>query len=178
MKIYTKSGDAGTTSLIGGTRVSKDDIRVETYGTIDELNSWIGLLGSMETIAQHQTLLTHIQQNLFTVGGQFAAENKEIQQRLPKISAADVSDLETQIDSITAQLPQLKKFVIPGGSIASSYASVARTVCRRAERCAVRNHSEDEHHLELSYLNRLSDFLFVFSRLLNIEEGIPERILE
>lgn len=177
MKIYTKTGDTGSTSLIGGTRVSKDDIRVETYGTIDELNSWIGLLGSMETTTQHHDSLTHIQQNLFTVGGQFAAENSETQKRLPRISATDIADLESAIDRMLAQLPQLKNFVIPGGCITSGYASIARTVCRRAERCAVRTHLEKENNLELSYLNRLSDFLFVFSRLLNIEAGVPEKFL-
>ncbi|MDD4847843.1 MAG: cob(I)yrinic acid a,c-diamide adenosyltransferase [Bacteroidales bacterium] len=177
MRIYTKTGDNGNTSLIGGNRVSKDDIRVETYGTIDELNSWIGLLGCLDATVSYSTFLSQIQRDLFAVGGRFAVNDDSIRQQLPRISPDSIINLEHQIDSITEKLPEIHNFVISGGCIASGYASMARTVCRRAERRAVSTHSCQENDLELKYLNRLSDFLFVFSRWLNIETHTPEKFL-
>lgn len=178
MKIYTKTGDSGTTSLFGGERIAKDDVRVETYGTIDELNSWLGLIKSLEINEQHQQMLLKIQQLLFSVGSWFAASgNAAAQLRLHRIAKADIEMLETSIDAMNEKLPSLKTFVLTGGCMASGYAAVARTVCRRAERCAVRMTLEKENETELCFLNRLSDWLFVFSRLLNIESGVEEKYL-
>lgn len=177
MKIYTKTGDQGTTSIIGGERISKDDIRVETYGTIDELNSWLGLIGSMSIEETHKQLLTQIQQQLFVVGGWFAA-SANAHTHLQRISKKEIEILEHSIDSMNEKLPLLKTFVLAGGSLASAYTSVARTVCRRAERSAVRMQKTQENSLEICYLNRLSDWLFVLSRLLNVEACIEEKYLQ
>lgn len=175
MKIYTKKGDQGTTSLIGGERVSKSDFRVETYGNIDELNSWLGLIASTDISDVHKKELKHIQQLLFSVGAWFASiGNESIQSRLQRISPSDIEHLEKGIDAMNEKLPKLNSFVLTGGSVSSGYTSVARTVCRRAERSALKIPVKNDSSIEISYLNRLSDWLFVLSRLLNIEAEIPE----
>lgn len=178
MKIYTKTGDSGTTSLFGGERISKADEQIETYGTIDELNSWLGLIGSLEIADNHKTMLTAIQQNLFNIGAWFASGNEKVKTKLKRISTTEIEILEKDIDAMNEKLPVLKSFVLTGGCIASGYASIARTVCRRAERCAVRITKEQENEFENCYLNRLSDWLFVLSRILNIESGVEEKLMK
>lgn len=173
--IYTKTGDKGTTSLIGGTRVSKADLRVEAYGTVDELNAQVGLLAEMVRTLSPGTFafLKGIQNNLFVVQTLLAAENPEQFAQLP----ADATEgLERQIDAINAQLPQLRSFVIPGGSMSGAQAHVARTVCRRAERCIVRLELQEKYAETQRYINRLSDFLFVLSRHLVLMEGQDESL--
>jgi len=177
LKIYTKTGDAGTTSLIGGTKVPKSHLRIETYGTVDELNSYIGLVGDMISDDQSRRTLKEIQDRLFTIGSSLACDpEKEPQMKIPDLKETDVLLLESEIDVMNDQLPPMKFFVLPGGHPAVSTTHVARCVCRRAERLCV---NMQEHELFVSpliitYLNRLSDYLFVLSRyfahLLNVEE--------
>ena len=166
MKIYTRTGDTGQTSLIGGRRVSKADLRIDTYGTVDELNSWIGLLRDQPVNANRRPLLKEIQDRLFTVGAELATDpEKPPQQAIPAIIEADIDQLETNMDLMDAGLPELRKFVLPGGHASVSYAHLARTVCRRAERIAIHLNSESSvDPLVIKYLNRLSDYLFVLSR--------------
>lgn len=161
MKIYTKTGDNGTTSLVGGTRVKKSDARIECYGTIDELNSYVGLIRDSFENKEIQQQLLIIQNKLFVVGGYFADEKGILQ----TISEDDVLFLEQKIDEISAELPPLQTFILPGGHLVSSYCQVARTVCRRAERiiCGLEQ-ERNEKMLSTAYLNRLSDYLFVLAR--------------
>lgn len=169
MKIYTKTGDLGETSLLGGTRVSKSDPRIEAYGTVDELNSCIGMLASHT--AHHRSVLLEVQHRLFDLGSLLALDPKS-KFPIPEISEEHVGELEQEIDRMDAQLPELKNFILPGGNVASGWAQICRAVCRRAERRVV----ELEGHSELSvrYLNRLSDYLFVLARMLLMEAGDPE----
>ena len=188
-KIYTKTGDRGSTSLIGGTKVRKSHLRIEAYGTVDELNSFIGLLGDhlaaapSETqhaqgpnLAEAQPLLREIQDRLFTIGASLACDpKKEPKFAIPDLREADIQALENAIDEMDAQLPAMKFFVIPGGHPAVSTAHIARCVCRRAERCIV--HLQDEEPVEplvLQYLNRLSDYLFELARFIGHRLSIPE----
>ncbi len=174
MKIYTKTGDRGTTALFGGTRVPKHHIRIETYGTVDELNSWIGLLRDQETGNQRETLL-YIQDRLFTLGAVLATDPEKAvlkngKQRLdiPRISEKDCTALEEEIDRMNEDLPPMTHFVLPGGHTTVSYCHIARCVCRRAERLATHLHDmEPFDNVILSYLNRLSDYLFVLARKLS-----------
>ncbi len=161
MKIYTKTGDDGTTSLVGGTRVQKDDPRIECYGTIDELNSYIGLIRDSIDNVEIQDQLLKIQNNLFVIGGVFANE-KDI---FLNVSDEEIHLLEQHIDEISAELLPLKTFILPGGHIVSSYCQIARTVCRRAERriCSL-DSNERGKRLSTVYMNRLSDYLFVLAR--------------
>ncbi|MCQ2607632.1 MAG: cob(I)yrinic acid a,c-diamide adenosyltransferase [Bacteroidales bacterium] len=161
MKIYTKTGDDGTTSLAGGTRVSKTDARIECYGTIDELNSYIGLIRDTFADVDVQKQLLDIQNNLFLIGGWLANE----QHVSCGISDQKISLLEQQIDKISAELPPLNSFILPGGHIVSSYCQIARTVCRRGERriCSL-DLEEQGKRLSTIYINRLSDYLFVLAR--------------
>lgn len=176
-KIYTKTGDKGTTSLIGGRRISKGDLRIEAYGTIDELNSWIGLLRDLSSSPKRKDFLKEIQDRLFTIGAEMAAETTTDIARLPDLKDSDISSIETEIDEINEGLPLLKHFVLPGGNVHVSYTHIARTVCRRAERCAIRLHDEEEFNfLIIKYLNRLSDFLFVLCRKVGWEENAEEVI--
>lgn len=172
--IYTKTGDEGHTSLVGSTRVLKCDIRVEAYGTVDELNSHIGLLAAQVDSPALRDELTGIQRTLFDIQTLLATE-REVPFALPRVEAAQVTALENLIDAMQARLPQLHSFVLPGGSIPSAQCHVARTVCRRAERCmvALAQQSPVEPVL-LKYVNRLSDYLFVLSRLLLLQAGLPE----
>lgn len=177
LKIYTKTGDAGKTSLIGGTKVPKSHLRIETYGTTDELNSYIGLVGDMITDVQSKTVLKEIQDRLFTIGSSLACDpDKEPLMKMPDLKETDVELLEKEIDTMNEVLPPMKFFVLPGGHPAVSTTHVARCVCRRAERLCV-NMQEHELFVDplvIKYINRLSDYLFVLSRyiahLLGVEE--------
>jgi cob(I)alamin adenosyltransferase len=175
MKIYTKTGDKGLTSLIGGTRVPKSSLRIECYGTVDELNSHIGLVRDQEVNAGRRPLLKEIQDRLFTIGSALAADPEKSKMKLPDLHAADVTLLEDEMDRLNLDLPELRAFILPGGHPAVSHAHVARCVCRRAERLVI-HLSEDSFVAELVavYLNRLSDFLFVLSRAMAHELGVEE----
>ena len=165
--IYTKTGDKGTTSLVGGSRVPKCDDRVEAYGSVDELNSYIGLVAELcrPLCQQHFDQLKRIQNELFIVQTLLATEDAQWLAKLPQLPADAVPTLEHSIDQMTAELPQNKAFIIAGGSTLSAHTHVARTICRRAERCCVRlNNAQPVNENLLSYLNRLSDYLFVLSR--------------
>ncbi|RZK48569.1 MAG: cob(I)yrinic acid a,c-diamide adenosyltransferase [Pedobacter sp.] len=175
MKIYTKTGDSGKTSLIGGTRVSKHHLRIEAYGTIDELNSYIGLITSQAISDQNKKFLKEIQDRLFTIGAALASDPEKSKMKIPDLLDADILQLETAIDEMNVGLPELKNFILPGGNIIVSFCHLARCVCRRAERLAVGLQEEsfvDEKILR--YLNRLSDYLFVLSRHFNYAAGLPE----
>ena len=165
MKIYTKKGDSGTTQLLGGKRVSKNHERIEAYGTIDELNSYIGLIRDHEIDENLYEFLIEIQDRLFTIGSLLAVENPDIKFKLPLLSEIDVEDLEKKIDLLEKNLDEMKSFVLPGGNKLVSFCHISRCVCRRAERIATTLPEETiQFKLILKYLNRLSDFLFVLSR--------------
>ncbi|GAB2454337.1 cobalamin adenosyltransferase [Hymenobacter qilianensis] len=175
MKIYTKTGDKGLTSLIGGTRVSKASLRIESYGTVDELNSYIGLVRDQEINAPRRDLLKEIQDRLFTIGASLASDPEKSKMKIPDLHAEDVLLLESEMDRMNEQLPELRAFILPGGHVAVSYAHIARCVCRRAERLAI-HLSEESFVAELVviYLNRLSDYLFVLSRQMAQDLGAEE----
>ncbi|HMP99190.1 MAG TPA: cob(I)yrinic acid a,c-diamide adenosyltransferase [Cyclobacteriaceae bacterium] len=175
MKIYTKTGDSGTTSLFGGTRLSKANMRIETYGTVDELNAHLGLLRDQEVNQKRQALLISIQENLFTIGAMLAAEPGNNKIKIPNITEAHIQQLESAIDEMDSQLSPMRNFVLPGGHQAVSIAHICRTVCRRAERlCVALHEAEGVHELVIKYLNRLSDYLFVLSRMISQELGATE----
>ncbi len=175
MKIYTKKGDGGNTSLIGGTRVPKDHIRIEAYGTIDELNSYIGLLRDQDISEKAKAVLIETQDRLFTIGSLLAADPEKSKMVLPLLQEADISFLEEEIDRMDAILPPMKSFVLPGGHTTVSYCHLARCVCRRAERNTIHLQRENPvDSLIIPYLNRLSDYLFVLSRMLAMELGAIE----
>lgn len=175
MKVYTKTGDAGTTALFGGTRVPKHHIRIDSYGTVDELNSFIGLIRDQEIDVRSKEILIHIQNKLFTVGAVLATDpekmilkNGKERLNIPKINEEDIQLLENEIDKMETELPPMTHFVLPGGHTTVSHCHVARTVCRRAERLATALYELepfDKHTLK--YLNRLSDYLFVLARKLS-----------
>lgn len=177
MKIYTKTGDQGTTALFGGKRVSKADLRINTYGTIDELNSWMGLLRDFEVNAPKKEILVSIQDRLFTVGSILATEPGNTKVKIPSLSEHDVETLEKDIDNMELTLEPMRFFVLPGGHQHVSFGHVARTVCRRAERLVIElNTHEAVEPLVIKYLNRLSDFLFVLCRWMSKQlkaEEIP-----
>jgi cob(I)alamin adenosyltransferase len=166
VKIYTKIGDKGTTSLIGGTKVSKSDLRIEAYGTVDELNSYVGLCNDLLTDERSKKILREIQDRLFTIGSSLACDpEKEPKMKIPDLKEEDVVLLEREIDKMNEVLPQMKSFILPGGHTTVSHIHVARCICRRAERCCVRlNEQVAEDLFVLKYLNRLSDYLFVLAR--------------
>ena len=177
MKIYTKTGDKGKTSLIGGTKVPKNDIRIETYGTVDELNSWIGLVNDQLNDAELGPELKEIQDRLFTIGSSLATDaDKESKMKLPDLHEADILYLEKQIDHMTTQLPEMKSFILPGGHSTVSSIHIARCVCRRAERLAVDMQQQDLFIEEkvIQYLNRLSDYLFTLARYVGQKLGVSE----
>lgn len=180
-KIYTKTGDKGSTSLIGGVRVPKNHIRIEAYGTVDELNSYIGMVSDAAGDATITEWLREIQDRLFTVGSVLATNpDKEVKMKLPDVHDEDVQWLEGLIDKMNEVLPEMRSFILPGGHIASSTCHVARCVCRRAERICVGMQEQEEYIPELiiQYLNRLSDFLFVLARYIahnNKVEDVPWR---
>ena len=170
IKIYTKTGDLGKTSLIGGTKVPKSHIRIETYGTVDELNSYIGLVGDHLSNEHTKVILKEIQDRLFTIGSSLACDpDKETLMKIPDLKETDITLLENEIDKMNETLPPMKFFVLPGGHVAVSTVHVARCVCRRAERLCV-NMQEHEMFVDplvIKYLNRLSDYLFVVSRYIS-----------
>ncbi len=177
MKIYTKTGDGGTTALFGGTRVPKHHIRIESYGTVDELNSHIGLIRDQEINPYYKTVLAEIQDRLFTVGAILATPpDKETlkngQPRLQNLGLVqtDIEFLENEIDTMEKSLPQMTHFVLPGGHTTVSFCHIARCVCRRTERLATHLHElEPTNEQVLKYLNRLSDYLFVLARKLTFD---------
>ena len=177
MKIYTKTGDRGETSLVGGQRVSKCCERLESYGTVDELNAHIGLLITHCTDAADQTFLTRVQSALFVVGGYLATDTTQRPVRTGNIVTADmVASVEQEIDRLEEALPPLRLFILPGGCAAASQAHVCRTVCRRAEREILRLAATgaEVDDLVLAYVNRLSDYFFVLARKLNADAGVPD----
>jgi cob(I)alamin adenosyltransferase len=175
MKVYTKKGDSGTTQLIGGTRVPKSSLRIEAYGTVDELNSYIGLIRDQEVSSEIVTQLLEIQDRLFTMGSQLAADPEASKMKLPELFPADVENLEIWIDQMDATLEPMKSFVLPGGHTTVSFCHVARCVCRRAERISVDlNAHQTIDPILLTYLNRLSDYLFVLSRKLSKDLNATE----
>jgi cob(I)alamin adenosyltransferase len=178
LKIYTKTGDDGTTGLFGGQRVQKDSLRIECYGTVDELNSAIGVARSHGLAPAHETLADTLQQQLFVLGADLATPHSHDSKKfsIPRVTAADVECLESAIDQWEATLPPLKNFILPGGTPSGAAFHLARTICRRAERSAVTlwGQEPDIGHLPITYLNRLSDLLFVFARAVNHAAGIEE----
>lgn len=181
LKIYTKTGDKGTTSLIGGTKVPKSHLRIEAYGTTDELNSYIGLCRDLMTDEKSRATLLETQDRLFTIGSSLACDPiKEPKMRIPDLKESDITLLENEIDRMNEALPAMKSFILPGGHPIISQLHITRCVCRRAERCCVRLELEslEVDSIILKYLNRLSDYLFVLARyaahLLRAEE-IPWR---
>ena len=190
MKVYTKTGDKGTTALFGGTRVPKHHIRIDSYGTVDELNSFIGLIRDQEIAPRSKEILIHIQNKLFTVGAVLATDPEKMTLKsgkdrlnIPRIDQEDITLLETEMDTMDSSLPPMTHFVLPGGHTTVSYCHVARTVCRRAERLAsALNDLEPFDSHTLTYLNRLSDYLFVLARKLSQDlqadevKWIPKKI--
>lgn len=175
-KIYTKTGDKGETSLIGGTRVPKYHERIEAYGTLDELNSFIGYLRDQQTNEQLRTVLLRIQENLFTAESLLATDpEKEINRTLPQLSESDVLELEKEIDAMNLHLPALSSFVLPGGHPMVSLCHICRTVCRRGERIIIKLAAETPvNEILIKYINRLSDYLFVLARELAFTNNIPD----
>ncbi|MFP4289539.1 MAG: cob(I)yrinic acid a,c-diamide adenosyltransferase [Bacteroidales bacterium] len=171
-KIYTKTGDKGETSLIGGKRVPKDHIRIEAYGTVDELNSFVGLIRSQDINPHYQQVLLDIQENLFVAESLLAKDEGEVKVQLPCVKEDDITMLEKEIDKMNEELPELKNFILPGGHISASYAHVARCVCRRAERIIITLSSERKvPEIILRYINRLSDYFFVLARKLSHDKN-------
>jgi cob(I)alamin adenosyltransferase len=175
MKIYTKTGDAGTTALFGGQRVSKAHLRIETYGTVDELNAYIGLVRDQEVNQKRKAVLVEVQDRLFTVGAILATEPGNTKVKVPALSEVDITFLEKEIDAMDGELPPMRFFVLPGGHPSVSFCHVARTVCRRAERLVVAlNDQEPIDPLVIKYINRLSDYLFQLSRKMSHELNAEE----
>jgi len=177
IKIYTKTGDLGRTSLIGGTKVPKSHIRIETYGTVDELNSYIGLVTDYIENPEIKVFLKEIQDRLFTVGSSLACDpDKEPLMKMPDLKEEDVQKLEVEIDRMNEELPVMKNFILPGGHPAVSTTHITRCVCRRAERLCVnmKEHEVFVDPLVIKYLNRLSDYLFVLARYIGHLLKVPE----
>ena len=177
IKIYTKTGDKGSTALIGGTKVPKSDIRIETYGTVDELNSWVGLISDQLADANTTEELREIQDRLFTIGSSLATDaEKAPKMKLPDLNDEDVLFLESKIDAMTAMLPPMKSFILPGGHPTISSIHITRCVCRRAERHAVDMQQNDLFVDEkvIKYLNRLSDYFFTLARYTAHQMGVAE----
>ena len=182
MKVYTKTGDTGTTALFGGTRVPKHHVRIESYGTVDELNSHIGLIRDQEINPLYKNVLIEVQDRLFTVGAILATppEKETLKNGQPRLQNLgivenDIEFLEKEIDTMEDSLPQMTHFVLPGGHTTVSYCHIARCVCRRAERLATHLHEiEPTNELVIKYLNRLSDYLFVLARKLSKDLQVDE----
>ncbi len=176
MKVYTKKGDSGQTSLIGGTRVSKGSLRIEAYGTVDELNSYIGLIRDQDIDPKYKTQLIEIQDRLFTIGSSLASDPEKSKMKIPDLLEDDVAFLEEKMDEMDLDLPAMHSFILPGGHTTVSYSHIARCVCRRAERIIV-HLKEEEFVAELvfKYINRLSDYLFILSRKLTLDLKAEEQ---
>jgi cob(I)alamin adenosyltransferase len=174
-RIYTKTGDKGQTSLIGGTRVPKHHARIEAYGTVDELNSYIGLIRDQDIDVHARKMLIEIQDRLFTIGSSLASDPGHSKMKIPDLHESDITALEKEMDAMDTQLPEMRSFVLPGGHTTVSYTHIARCVCRRAERLVIAL-SEDSFvaDLVIVYLNRLSDYLFVLSRKLSQDLNAQE----
>ncbi len=178
-KIYTKSGDTGMTSLLGGTRVKKYHQRVEAYGTVDELNSYIGLIRDQNISTHYKNVLAKIQYCLFCIESLLAAETKATLDKLPAIMQTDIEYLEKEIDKMSETLPELNDFIIPGGHPIVSYCHISRCVCRRAERLVIYlSESAELDELLIKYLNRLSDYLFVLARKINDDFGLTDNLVK
>lgn len=176
MKIYTKKGDNGTTGLIGGTRILKSSLRIEAYGTIDELNSYIGLVRDQDINEHYKKQLIEIQDRLFTIGSSLAADPEKSTMKIPDLKASDIEALEKWMDEMEETLPEMKNFVLPGGHQTVSFCHVARCVCRRGERIIVDlSQHEFVADMIISYVNRLSDYLFVLSRKITLDLGTVEQ---
>jgi cob(I)alamin adenosyltransferase len=177
LKIYTKTGDRGKTSLIGGTKVPKSHIRIESYGTVDELNCFIGWLNDQLSDEPLKTSLKEVQDRLFTIGSSLASDpDKEPLMKIPDLKETDIEFLEKEIDRMNDKLAPMKSFILPGGHVIVSSAHIARAVCRRAERSCVQLMENDlfVNPLVIKYLNRLSDYLFVLARYIASQLGAPE----
>lgn len=177
-KIYTKTGDAGSTSLIGGVKVPKNHIRIEAYGTVDELNSYLGLAGDLITGIDEKQELKEIQDRLFTIGSMLATMDEDaVKMKLPDLYEKDIVFLENAIDQMTEELPAMKSFILPGGHQAASTLHIARCVCRRAERICVAIQLEGMQidSLVIKYLNRLSDYLFTLARFTAFKNGVADQ---
>jgi cob(I)alamin adenosyltransferase len=175
MKIYTKTGDKGTTALFGGKRVSKAELRIETYGTVDELNSWMGVLRDQEVNRNRQEELIEVQDRLFTIGSILATEPGNTKVKIPSLTENDITFLEKKIDAMESGLEPMKVFVLPGGHTSVSFGHVSRTVCRRAERLVIALDAQEKvDPLVIQYLNRLSDYLFVLCRAMTKDLGANE----
>ncbi len=178
MKIYTRTGDDGTTGLIGGSRVKKYDLRLEAYGTVDELNSYLGVVRSFQTNLHADHILEQIQNKLFVIGAHLASEDSItlVKKQMP-LSEKDIVLLEKEMDEMNEQIPELRNFILPGGSQANSFCHVSRTVCRRAERLIVELFEKTDVDPNLvKYINRLSDYLFVLSRKISKDQNVPEML--
>jgi cob(I)alamin adenosyltransferase len=176
-KIYTKTGDAGNTALIGGTMVPKSHVRIEAYGTVDELSSWIGLCKDLLTDDTAKKLLQEVQDRLFTINASLACDpEKEPKLRIPDLKEEDITLLENEMDQMNGTIPPMRSFILPGGHVTLSQLHITRCVCRRAERCCVRLEKEGEEveSIIIKYLNRLSDYLFVLARYTSFQLGIEE----
>jgi len=186
-KIYTKVGDSGQTSIIGKDRVSKSDLRLAAYGTVDELNATLGLcvtnlkaaaVSILDLRSVHE-LLTQFQNDLFAIGSQLACADNSMKEKMPKVRVSSVYDMEVHIDKMSSELPELREFILPGGHLSAALLHIARTVCRRAERAVVEFQAElqvdfqADHHL-IQYLNRLGDYLFVAARYCNFKSNTTE----
>jgi cob(I)alamin adenosyltransferase len=175
MKVYTKTGDDGTTGLFGGARIPKHHIRIESYGTVDELNSYIGLLRYRDIDPTSQEVLAEIQDRLLTIGSVLASDPSKENLKTPDVQESDIAVLEIEIDRMNESLPEMRSFVLPGGNDTVGFCHIARCVCRRAERLAVLlNEKEPISSIVIKYLNRLSDYLFVLSRKLTVDDGLEE----
>ena len=176
MKIYTRKGDDGTTGLLGGVRVSKHHARIEAYGNVDELNSYLGLIRDFLPNSHHEGLLLSIQDRLFTIGSHLAVDPEHVgKMKLPSLFQSDVESLEKAMDQMDEKLPVMKNFVLPGGHPTVSHCHVARCICRRAERSIVFLHEQSPvQTIILEYINRLSDYLFTLSRMIASETNSKE----
>lgn len=176
MKIYTRKGDTGTTGLIGGTRILKSSLRIEAYGTIDELNSFIGVVRDQQISEEYKKQLIEIQDRLFTIGSSLASDPEKSNMKIPDLHASDSELLEKWMDAMDTELPEMKNFVLPGGHQTVSFCHVARCICRRAERIIVDLHQHEFVAEQIIvYVNRLSDYLFVLSRKLSLDLGAIEQ---
>lgn len=174
-KIYTKGGDKGETSLLGGTRVSKGHDRVEAYGNLDELNSFIGLIRDSEINPHYRQVLIRVQENLFTAEALIARDPEKVTRELPTLTEEEILILENEIDTMNEDLPELTNFILPGGNSIVSYCHIARTVCRRAERSLIRlNQISPVEDIIIRFINRLSDYLFVLARKTGKDTGATE----
>ncbi len=175
MKIYTKKGDGGETSLIGGTRVPKHHLRVEAYGSTDELNVCIGLIADQKIDTSYKNVLSEIQDIIFTIGASLASDPEKSKMKIPDMKEEDITLLENEIDAMEEKLPELQNFILPGGHTTVSFCHLARVVCRRTERIATHLAETDfVAPLIIPYLNRLSDYLFVLSRKLAKDLEVDE----